>query len=469
MKSNSVTAKAFLSAAFLLFSLTDISHEANVSAATPGLKHKPNIIIFLTDDQRWDALGCAGNTIIQTPHLDRLAQKGVRFENTFVTSPICAASRASIFTGTYERSHGHNFGTSTLARSFIDLSYPYLLRKSGYSTGFIGKLGIFTEDEDVERMFNHFLRLERTPYFKKAGKEYRHLTDICEDEAIKFLHRYRNRQPFCLSISFNAPHAEDSDPRQYYWPPAVNHLYRTIDIPIPTAANKRIFKSQPQFLQNSLNRIRWKWRFDTPDKYQEMVKGYYRMVSGVDRAIGRILSKLRQLEMERNTVIIFTSDNGYFLGERGFAGKWLMHEPSIRVPLIVYLPGHEKLNPNRVMEQMVLNVDIAPTILDLAGIRIPVEMQGRSLLPLLQNSETAWRKTILLEHLYNHPQIPQSEAIRTANWKYIRYRKHAEFKELYNIQNDPREEKNLAGDSRFKKQMTMMDRQCNLMIKALVN
>lgn len=469
MKSNVSIFKALLSTAFLLFSLGNIYYAASVYAAPPKLKHQPNIIIFLTDDQRWDALGCAGNTIIQTPHLDRLAQKGVRFENTFVTSPICAASRASLFTATYERSHGHNFGTPTLARSFIELSYPYLLRKSGYRTGFIGKLGIFTEDEDVARLFNYFLRLERTPYFRKVGKKDRHLTDICEDETIKFLQRYQNRQPFCLTIGFNAPHAEDSDPRQYYWPPAVNHLYRAIDVPVPTVENKRIFESQPPFLQNSLNRERWKWRFDTPDKYQEMVKGYYRMISGIDQAIGRILNELRQLGMDRHTVIIFTSDNGYFLGERGFAGKWLMHEPSIRVPLIVFLPGQEKPPLKRVMHEMVLNIDIAPTILNLAGIQIPSKMQGRSLLPLLQNSDIGWRKTILLEHLYNHPQIPQSEAIRTANWKYIRYREHTEFKELYNIGNDPREENNLAGDSRFKRQMTMMDRQCDLMIEALLN
>lgn len=427
----------------------------------------PNIIFICTDDQRWDALGCSGNTIIHTPNMDFLAENGVRFENAFVTSPICAASRASILTGLYERTHGFNFGTHPLSPDFTKMTYPFLLRQAGYHTGFVGKFGLFVEEGYIGRMFDSYKPLERTPYFKRADGKIRHTSEICGDEAIKFLRSTIRAAPFCLSISFHAPHAEDNDPNQYYWPPVCDDLYRNVKIPEPKTADSAFFESLPQFLKSSLNRERWKWRFDTPEKFQNMVKGYYRMISGVDLVIGRIMTELQRLGLDSNTIIILTSDNGYFLGERGFAGKWLMHEPSIRVPLIIYDPRRYQPAYGIVMSQMVLNVDIAPTILNLAGVDITEEIQGRSLLPLMEGKNINWRNEVFCEHLYKHNRIPRSEGIRTERWKYIRYFKHPEFKELYNLSKDPLEEENLAGYRRYREQMLEFDQRCNKMIKAL--
>jgi arylsulfatase A-like enzyme len=434
--------------------------------ATAFNNDRPNIIVIVTDDQRWDALGCSGNPVIQTPNLDRLAEAGIRFTNTFATSPICAASRASIFTGLFERTHQFNFGSPILAKSFVRGSYPYLLRQAGYKTGFVGKFGISVKAEDLPIMFDFFKPLNRMPYFKNIVGTRRHVTDISGDVAISFLRQYQGKQPFCLSISFNAPHAEDSDPQQYYWPPSSDHLYRDVSIPDPITDDPAFFHSQPEFLKNSLNRVRWKWRFDEPRKYQAMVKGYYRMISGVDHVVGKVMQELQRLNLDKNTVIVFTSDNGYFLGERGFAGKWLMHEPSIRIPLIIKMPQSKYTPKERTQKQLVLNVDIAPTILALAEVPIPSNMQGRNLGPLLEGKQVAWRSEILCEQLYAHPQIPLSDGIRTQNWKYIRYPQHPGYEELYNLGHDPFEMHNLAEKKQYQRQLMNLRQKSNQLLRA---
>ena len=439
-----------------------------IEAATQEKVHqKPNILVIITDDQRWDALGCAGNPIIHTPHMDRLAANGVRFENAFATTPICAASRATIFTGLYERAHRFNFGTEPLNQKYIIRSYPYLLRKSGYYTGFVGKLDVDVDDQ-VPELFDFYRNLNRNPYFKIVGGQHVHLTEITGNRAIQFLKGCRREEPFCLTVSFNAPHAEDSDPRQYFWPPVCNDLYQDIHIPPAKLADPGFFEALPDFLRNSLNRIRWKWRFDNPKKYQQMVKGYYRMISGVDHTIGSLIDHLKSFGLYHNTVIIMISDNGYFLGERGFAGKWLLHEPSIRVPLIIFDPRQPEAERRRVIRQLVSNVDLAPTILDLAKLPVPGNMHGKSVLPLVRHHMEDWRDILLLEHLYQHPQIPQSEGVRTEKWKYIRYPDHGSYAELYDLHRDALEEHNLAMTHRYKPVRMELEQSCNQLIDSIM-
>ncbi|MBU0483604.1 MAG: sulfatase [Proteobacteria bacterium] len=430
---------------------------------------RPNILLVVTDDQRWDAMGCAGNPIIHTPQMDALAARGTRFTNAFVTSPICCASRASIFTGLYERSHGHNFGTPPLSRPLIDLSYPTLLKQAGYRTGFVGKLGVFVDPgrHDFDRMFTSFEPLDRTPYLKKREDGERHLTEITADQTIRFLESNTDDRPFCLSVSFNAPHAEDLDPQQYFWPQSTDDFYRDLQIPPPGKIASEIFEASPEFLKNSLARKRWHWRFDTPEKYQQMVKGYYRMITGVDQALGRIMKTLDRLQLAENTIVIFLSDNGYFLGERGLAGKWLMYEPSIRIPLIIYDPRKQMPAGGQTLGKMALNVDIAPTVLDYAGITVPKSVQGLSLCHLLNPAATKWRNEIFCEHLYAHPEIPKSEMIRTTEWKYIRYPEFNNYEELYNHAKDPGEERNLARDQKYKSQLLSLRQQCDTNVKNL--
>jgi arylsulfatase A-like enzyme len=194
--------------------------------------------------------------------------------------------------------------------------------------------------------------------------------------------------------------------------------------------------------------VRWGWRFDNEAKRRSMTRGYYRMISGVDRVVGRVLDELRRLRLDGDTIVLFTSDNGYFLGERGFAGKWLIHEESIRVPLIVRDPRAAAERRGVTAGPMVLNIDLAPTILELAGVAVPDTYQGRSLTGWLSGDVPAWRHDFLYEHLFDHPKIPKSTGVRTEHWTYVRYfEQEPPFEELYDLRADPGQVNNLAGDS----------------------
>ena len=268
---------------------------------------RPNIIFLLTDNQRYNLMRCAGNPIIYTPHMDNLANQGVRFTNAFTTTPICAASRASLLTGLYERRHQFTFNTPPLRSEFTDISYPTLLRSAGYYTGFIGKFGIESngkllvenKKEALGKMFDVFDNFEHwgpNGYLvKQADGSMKHLTDVTADKVVGFLHGRKQGKPFCLSVSFNAPHAQDNVPQQYFWPSSVDHLYREVTIPNPANSSPDFFANLPDFLQQSLGRERWFWRFDGVEKFQQMMKGLYPMVSGVDTAIGRIRKEIKQL------------------------------------------------------------------------------------------------------------------------------------------------------------------------------
>lgn len=461
MKTERTTRREFLRSTLSGLGLVSLGYVWN-SCSSRG--RKPSIIFLLTDDQRYDALGCAGNPIIRTPNMDWLAQNGIRFENAFVTTPICAASRASVFTGLYERKHGFTFTKPPIRAEYCDWSYPVLLRKAGYRTGFVGKFGVGVPEGVEEEWFDYF-QPSAYPYFKEIDGKKKHLTDINMDRAIDFIRKTNPEQSFCLSLSTWAPHAHDSEKQQYFWPSACDDLYRDDVIPPPVLGEPLFFESLPEFMKQSMNRERWFWRFDTPEKYQKMVKGYYRMISGVDMALGRLLHELRLLDRHKDTIIILMSDNGYFLGERGFAGKWTMHDLSIRVPLIIYDPRMARTRRGSIDPGLVLNVDIAPTIMDLAGISIPQGIQGRSLVPFLKGSVVDWRQEILTEHLWDHPEIPQTEAVRTERWKYIRYPQHPEFGELYDLQNDPVEKNNLFFNGRYSEIREKLQKACDRLIQ----
>ncbi|HSF45678.1 MAG TPA: sulfatase [Chitinophagaceae bacterium] len=430
-------------------------------------ERRPNIIVIVTDDQRWDMMGCAGNSIIQTPNMDKMASEGVRFSHAFSSTPICAASRASILTGLYERKHGFSFGTPPVSQSHSDISYPYLLKKAGYQTGFVGKLGV-KFDVSVDSLFN-WKRINGFPYWKVVDGKKTFLTDIQTDQAIEFIKNSSSGDPFCLSLSFSAPHADDDSKEQYFWPQELDSLYQHAIIPVPSTAAPAFYEGLPDFLKGTMSRERWYWRFDTPEKYQNMVKGYYRMITGIDQALGRIRNTLDELGIADNTIIMLMGDNGYFLGDRGLADKWLMHEASIRVPFIYFDPRNKVKTGNGVVSNMVLNIDVSPTVLELAGISIPKIVQGESLVPTVTGKNVKKRSSVFCEHLMNNPKIPNSEGIRTEKWKFIRYPKHPEFVELYDLENDPWEEKNLAGDARYRKNISHFQRECDKRIAQLSN
>jgi len=436
---------------------------------TPQLKPgiKPNIIFILTDDHRTSAMGYAGNKIIQTPEMDWLCQEGAYFKNAFATTPICSASRASILSGLQERTHKYTFYTGPMREEYMQNSYPKVLREAGYYTGFYGKLGVkyehperlfdVHEDYDRDDLYND----RRGYFYKTLGKDTVHLTRYTGEKAIQFIKNAPEDKPFCLSISFSAPHAHDGAPDQYFWDEGTANLYKDIVIPDPDLKEDKYFNALPEGVRKGFNRTRWDWRFDTPEKYQKMVKGYYRMISGVDLEIAKIRQELKAKGIDKNTVIILMGDNGYFLGERQIADKWLMYDLSIRVPLIIYDPRVQK---HLDVEAMALNLDVSATIADLAGLAQPKSWHGKSLVPIVSgNSNNVQRDTILIEHLWERESIPPSEGVRTPDWKYFHYVNDKLWEELYNLKKDPRETDNLAKKPEYKKTLEELRNKLNLM------
>lgn len=423
------------------------------SQDTDPSQQRPNIIFILTDDQRFDALGYAGNELISTPEMDKLAKKGTFFENAMVTTPICAASRASIMTGLYERTHRFDFQTGNIRDSYMEDSYPTILKNNGYRTGFYGKYGVLYDN--LDKQFDEFESYDRNNayddrrgyYYKTIGKDTVHLTRYTGQQALDFIQRSDASQPFCLSLSFSAPHAHDSAEDQYFWQAESHRLLQNTNMPGPELGADKYFEAQPKIVRDGFNRLRWTWRYDTPEKYQNSVKGYYRMISGIDREIAKIRSELKKKGLDENTVIILMGDNGYFLGERQLAGKWLMYDNSVRVPLIVFDPRIKKQEDS---EALALNVDVPSTILDLAGLQSPESWQGKSLMPLAsKKTKNLERDTVLIEHLWEFEHIPPSEGVRTEEWKYFRYVNDKSIEELYHLKKDPQEIYNLANNEKY--------------------
>lgn len=462
MQSMKIRRRIMLTSVILLLGM---SLPASVAGDTTRPKH-PNILFLLVDDQRNDTLGCAGHPIVQTPVIDGLAARGVRFSNAFVTTSICAASRASLFTGLYERTHGYTFGTSPLTTACMSRSYPMLLRKAGYRTGFVGKYGVRTQGKLEPQMFD-FFKPHGHGFHKQPDGTMRHETEVAGDRAIEFLRGHPGGKPFCLSISFNAVHAVDGDKRpgigHYPWPKTVDGMYEDITIPLPRLSEPTIFAGQPDFLKESMNRERFFWRWDTPEKYQTNMRAYFRMISGIDRVIGRIQKTLKELELDRNTVIIYMADNGYYMGDRGFAGKWSHYEQSLRVPLIIYDPCLSEQRRGIVREELALNIDVPATILALAGIAVPKQYQGSSLVPLLEASEDPeWRNDFFCEHLMEHRIIPKWEGVRGERYVYARYfEQEPAFEFLHDLRADPDEFVNLASSPEHKEILGQMSMRCD--------
>ncbi|MCV9386638.1 sulfatase-like hydrolase/transferase [Reichenbachiella ulvae] len=426
---------------------------AQEKTQTNRSSNRPNIIFILTDDQRWDAIGYAGNELVTTPAMDELARSGTYFNNAMVTTPICAASRASIFSGLYERTHAYNFQTSAIKEEYMETAYPRVLKEAGYTTAFYGKFGVNYGDKD--KLFDQYEDYDRANQYKdRRGYYYKtlegdtvHLTRYTGQKALDFINQADGDQPFCLQLSFSAPHAHDGAPEQYFWQNTTNDLLQNIEIPKAAISSDKYFDALPEPVKAGFNRLRWEWRYDTPEKYQHSVKGYYRMIAGVDHEITKIRSLLEEKGLADNTVIILMGDNGYFLGERQLAGKWLMYDNSVRVPLIVYDP---RIKKHQDVNDMALNIDVPATIVDLAGVEKPEAWQGKSLMPVVKDkAQGLQRDTVLIEHLWEFENIPPSEGVRTNKWKYLRYVNDQSSEELYNLQKDPMEIKNLAKSKKY--------------------
>lgn len=406
-----------------------------------------NILVLVIDDARWDTLGVAGNATIQTPRLDRLAAEGVRFENAFVTTSICMVSRASIFTGQYMSRHGITaFGTPITPDAWTS-TYPGVLKAAGYWQGFVGKYGVGAarpSDFDFVRSY------EQKHWFTEPDGEVVHVTEKNARDALEFLRARPTDRPFALSVSFFAAHAQDNAPEQYLpqeWSAAV---YGDRPMPPPLRGDPRYLEALPPFLQQPSNegRVRFNWRFDTPERYQDYLRRYYRMVTEVDQVVGRLLDELDAQGVADDTLVLYIGDNGYFQADRGLADKWYPYEESIRVPLIVRDPRLPSTQRGLVADATVLNIDIAPTVLGAAGAAIPERMQGLDLARLyLRNDADARRDEFFYEHptITSKDRIPSSVAVVRRDWKFVQWPEW-DYEQLFDLKDDPGELVNLASD-----------------------
>ncbi len=439
--------------------------------AQPQTEEPPNIIFILTDDQRYDALGYAGNQLIHTPAMDALAATGTYFSHAMVTTPICAASRASLLSGVYERTHRYNFQTGDLRAAHLVSAYPRLLRSAGYHTGFFGKFGVRYQHQ--QELFDEFESYDRNgAYPDRRGYFYKtiqgdtvHLTRYTGQQGLDFIDKNAKRKkPFYLTLNFSAPHAHDNAPDQYFWQQTTDSLLARTTIPAPALGAQKYFDLLPRPVREGFNRLRWTWRYDTPEKYQHSVKGYYRMLAGIDLELEKIRKKLTEKGIADNTVIILMGDNGYFLGERQLAGKWLMYDNAVRVPLIIFDPRAKHAVNSDVLA---LNIDVPATILDLARVAQPPFYQGKSLVPIVHGAvNDLARDTVLIEHIWDFKSIPPSEGVRTRDWKYFRYVDDQAAEELYFLTDDPQEIHNLAGIPRYDKTLLALRRKCDELIKS---
>lgn len=410
---------------------------------------RPNFVFFLTDDQPYNGMSCTGNTVLKTPSMDRLAADGVLFEDAFVTTSICCCSRASIYTGQYMRRHGIEDFKQPLSAAQWQQTFPVLLRAAGYRTAFLGKMAIGAPQVSRELAlpadkFDLWYGFPQSIAYKQIvdGRP-RYLTTVMTEKAVEFLKQTRRDQPFCLIMAFKEPHPV----RNYYDPDFKNPLADSL-IPRPSNLTRQSFDALPEVVRHGLNAIP-EW-LEKPEAFQTEMRSEYALIARADLAVGKVCQALKDQGLDNNTVIIVLSDNGSIDGAHSLEGKWLMYEESIRVPLVIRDPRLPASTRGR-RQQMALNIDVAPTILSMAGVPVPAGMQGVDLQPVLRDATTQGRQYWYYEHTYTPEDgrrpIPKCEGVRTERWKYIRYTDpNPPLEQLFDLAADPHEEKDLAHD-----------------------
>lgn len=448
----------YLKSLFLSVSVLALTAVSVLRAEEP-----PNIVFFFTDDQTTSTIGCYGNPIVQTPNIDGLAARGTRFENAFVSHSICWVSRTTILSGLTGRSYGTPGNHEQARPDAVETLYSDILRENGYRTGYFGKWHAkMPKGYKQQDHFDEFEAIGRNPFYKKQPDgSLRHATELIVDRGIDFVKRHPKDKPFALNMWFNACHAEDGDRRpgigHFAWPRAMDGKYDDIEMYAPKLNDPAIFDALPDFLKTTINRERYFWRWNTEEKYQMNMRAYLRQVSGIDNAIGRFEKALEEAGLADNTIIVYSADNGYHMGNRGLAGKWSHFEESLRVPLIVADPRVPKAQQGQVSDAIALNLDLPATFLDWAGAGVPERYQGHSLKPVVNAGKPSdWRTESFHEHFAVRTRIPAFEGIRNENFKYVRYVDHGDHEFLHDLKSDPDELVNLAADPDFKKTLNEM-------------
>jgi arylsulfatase A-like enzyme len=421
-------------------------------AATLAATPRPNIILFYVDDLPQRGLG-SREAFFHTPNIDSLTERGITFANSFVTSPVCAVSRAGLLTGQQQARHGIGDFDTPLSAEQLDASFFTKLRRSGYKTAYLGKFGVghprshpkeLCLPEDRFDLWYGFI--QGSSYSQIENGEKRHITSIMEDKAIAFMENDANR-PFFILMALLEPHGQGGpggpwnyqDPAFEVPPPAAPPLK-------PVTMTKEAFEALPEAIRNSRNN-QGKKTVDKLDEYMETVRAF---TARADLAVGRMLEAVERLGLADNTVVIFTSDNGSMWGAKRLAGKWNLYEESIRVPMIVMDP---RLKDQRgVREQLVSNLDIAPTVLGLAGLEASPDLQGHDLMTYIKDANAAGPAYLFLEHDTGSESdgkpLPRVEGVRTAAWKYAVYKDtDPAVEELFDLAADPVEAVNLVSSS----------------------
>jgi arylsulfatase A-like enzyme len=429
-------------------------------AATDSNVKRPNLLFIYTEGQRADALGLAGNPILKTPNQDRIGKEGVRFTNSFCTNALCAPARATALTGLYSKTTGAlgNPNDKDLDQALpADIPlFTDLLHQAGYEVAIVGKVhvknGVRERYWDYYFGFNAAVTNYYFPTFREGRKgvvgedvtyNNQYADDLVTDKALAWLNEPHDK-PICLLVWYQTPHAPFYRARRHL------DLYNGVPIPKPATFDDdaKGYPGKPRCFAEAHNKIGTQSDLDDDARsLEELVKDYYAGLVAVDENIGRLFQQLEKTNQMDDTAIFFSSDHGYFLGEWRLFDKRLMHEPSIRVPMMIRYP--RKIPAGGERQEMVLNVDIAPTLLDLAGVAVPAHMQGKSLVPLAAGEKTPWRKEWLYEY-YEYPgweNVRPNRGIRTERYKLIHYYLEPQEFELYDLAEDPGETKNLYGSA----------------------
>ena len=467
----------------VLFAFFFVQSSSSLFADQNSLR--PNVVFVLTDDQRSDALGCMGHPHLKTPHIDRLAKEGLLFKNHFCTTSLCSPSRASILGGLYAHSHG-------VVNNFTDYprdlpTFPRQLQSNGYTTAYIGKWHMGEDDDSKRPGFDHFVTHRgQGKYFdtefrvnngeRKVVPGY--YTTVVTDMALDWIQQQEKggekKKPFMLMLGHKAPHS-------FYFPEKkYEKSFDHVRIPYPETAFQ--LGDKPKWISQRLSTWHgiygplFDWRKDFPDtsaagmlNFEKMVRAYWGTLLSVDDSVGRLYAYLEKTGQLDNTLFIFTSDNGLLEGEHGMVDKRTGHEPSLRIPLVVRYPG--LTTTAKTVEAQTLTLDFASSILEICGAPPLPKTQGRSWKNLVTNGDPNWRTSWYYEYNYEKqfPYTPNVRALRTNEWKYIRYPhgdgssdKH--MAELYHLKSDPGETTNLIADEKHKATVAKLRKELDLRI-----
>lgn len=422
-----------------------------------------NIVFILTDDHRYDALGLMGHPFLQTPHLDALARGGAHFPNAFVTTALCSPSRASILTGLYAHKHRVVDNNNPVPANLTFFSQ--YLQEAGYETALIGKWHMGGEIDDPQRGFDHWVSFKgqgtyphQSQFLNVDGRRVPrkgYITDELTDYALDWLKTRKGERPFMLYLSHKAAHSE--------FIPAERHRgrYRDRQFTPPRTMNPQHHENAPAWVRNQRNS--WhgvEFPYHSDLNIAEYYKRYMETLLAVDDSVGRVLAYLREKNLLSSTLVVYMGDNGFAFGEHGLIDKRTAYEESMRVPMLIHCP--ELFRAGTVIRQVVANIDIAPTLLEAAGRQPPAYMDGQSILALARGGGDAarWRDTLLYEYYWerNFPHTPTMHALRGDRYKYIHYHGIWDTDELYDLQTDPLESKNLIDSPEHQEIISAMNR-----------